>query len=645
MTPQFDEAVSAFQRGDLDRARALGEQLLATGADSAGLDHLLGLIDCRTGRLESGVARLRRALDKAPADVPVRVMLARALVDSGRAAEALDIAQPPGGITAPELALWHARAEAADACGAWAEAAQAWERLCAVRGDDWLAWSNLGRALGQVGRWPEAALALDRAVSLRPTDVPLRRNFAGALNNAGRFEESVAQFRRCIADAPSDKFLRISLAPILAELGRDEESRQELEEAARICGLGGLSDDGEELIRLVMAGSGQVDVIALKELADLLERGNRMEALVKLLEDANALGVSSEEIGYSAAAAPLRRGDADEAKRLLLTEDPAPIGSRWHWLMARIEDALGNSSAAFAEASAMNRLTQGYEHWRQLAAEHRNGVRRFTNAMSLDWFAGLQTLGEDSRGTPAFIVGFPRSGTTLLDTFLRGHPHTLVLEEVPLTLAAQQAIGELTELPQRSRPQIEAARNAYFRALDRDWPSPDVQLLIDKLPLNMTVAPLIHCLFPDAPIIFAQRHPCDVVLSCFIQGFVMNNSMGSFLDLGDAADFYDAAMSCWTKSREGLSLPVHTVVYEELVADPEAVLKPSIEFLGLDWRPELLDHRATAKRRGRIATPSYSQVAEPVSSKSAGRWRRYEKQLEPVLPVLLPWAKRLGYED
>jgi len=81
------------------------------------------------------------------------------------------------------------------------------------------------------------------------------------------------------------------------------------------------------------------------------------------------------------------------------------------------------------------------------------------------------------------------------------------------------------------------------------------------------------------------------------------------------------------------------------VVDPEAALRPLIDFLGLEWRPELLDHRSTAKARGAIITPSYDQVVQPLSKAPSGRWRRYEKQLGPVLPVLLPWAERLGYTN
>jgi hypothetical protein len=135
------------------------------------------------------------------------------------------------------------------------------------------------------------------------------------------------------------------------------------------------------------------------------------------------------------------------------------------------------------------------------------------------------------------------------------------------------------------------------------------------------------------------------VLSCFMQGFALNDSMACFLDLTMAAEYYDAAMRLWTRSREVLPLRVHTLVYEELIADPEAALRPLIGFLGLEWRGELLDHRATAHARSGIGTPSYNQVTQPLTRAPSGRWNRYEKQLEPVLPILLPWAERLGYRD
>jgi hypothetical protein len=119
--------------------------------------------------------------------------------------------------------------------------------------------------------------------------------------------------------------------------------------------------------------------------------------------------------------------------------------------------------------------------------------------------------------------------------------------------------------------------------------------------------------------------------------------MACFLKLDTAADFYDAAMTLWTRCEQLFRLNVHRIVYEELVADPEKTLRPVVDYLGLDWHEDLLDHRATAKARGVISTPSYDQVVQPINTRASGRWRRYEEQLKPVLPILLPWAERLGY--
>jgi hypothetical protein len=293
----------------------------------------------------------------------------------------------------------------------------------------------------------------------------------------------------------------------------------------------------------------------------------------------------------------------------------------------------------------MKQRVKGYDSWRERAARHLEWVRHLAATIKPDWASRLPVLEDTRCKSPAFLVGFPRSGTTLLDTFLMGHPGISVVEEKAMISLAQAALGDITTLPERTHAELDGARTAYFAEIDRHVEAAFAGQTLDKLPLNMLAAPLIRCLFPDARVIFAQRHPCDVVLSCFMQGFALNDSMACFLDLADAAAYYDAAMAVWTRSCEILPLKVHTVVYEQLVADPEAALRPAIEFLGLEWRPELLEHERTARSRGAISTPSYNQVTQPLSRVPSGRWRRYEKQLAPVLPVLLPWAERLGYHD
>jgi hypothetical protein len=356
-------------------------------------------------------------------------------------------------------------------------------------------------------------------------------------------------------------------------------------------------------------------------------------------------GIQPDQIGYPAAAAALRQGDADKAERLLANQLPETDPIRWHSLMARIADAQGDAARAFAEAEAMNRSVADYDSWRARGAKHLQFVRDLAQTITPEWAAKLKTLIPGDRRGPAFLVGFPRSGTTLLDTFLAGHPRSRVLEEIPVVNASQRVLGDVADLPDRSIADLDRARVAYYGALAAHTEVASGDLVIDKLPLNILALPFIRGMFPNAPIVFAQRHPCDAVLSAFMQGFALNDSMASFLDLETAAQYYDAVMSVWSRCRDLLSLHTHTLVYEQLVADPEGALRPLIAFLGLDWRDELLDHRATAKARDDIGTPSYNQITQPLSRMASGRWRKYENQLRPVLPTLLPWAKQLGYEN
>jgi tetratricopeptide (TPR) repeat protein len=653
--PELAEALAAFQRGDIHRARELAERQLNQTPDSPGLQHLLGLIECRSGNIEKGVERLGRAALAEPDNVPFRVMLTRALIDAGRPSDALEAAAPPAGSSPPELALWHTRAEAADAAEAWDVSAEAWERLCFAGVGGWRAWSNYGNALAALQRWPDASNAFKRAAELNPGQPELRRSLAAALARAGQFQQSADELQRWVDAVPDDAGLRITFACLLADLGRSEECRAQLEKAARLAGAEDFDETGAGLLKLALAGrpgeggaairADQVDLQVLRQLARLLERTSRMTALRRLLDDAEAAGIAREQLGYPAAALALRDGQAEQARHLLLAESPDADPVRWHWLMARIEDALGDAGAAFAEAVAMHQSSKDHAQWRNRAANYLEWARDLAELITPQWASRLPRLDAGSSRCPVFLVGFPRSGTTLLDTFLMGHPQATVLEELPLMAAVEAELGDVEGLPGIPALRLADGRHAYFDELSRHVGADFGGIVIDKSPLNMLATPYIHSLFPDAPVIFVQRHPCDAVLSCFMQAFALNNAMACFLDLEDAAALYDAAMQIWTGSLHALQIRAHTIIYEQLIEDPEAQLRLLVKFLGLKWRKEMLDHRATAEARVAIGTPSYVQVTQPLDTRPTGRWKRYEKQLEPVLPILLPWAERLGYRD
>jgi hypothetical protein len=242
-----------------------------------------------------------------------------------------------------------------------------------------------------------------------------------------------------------------------------------------------------------------------------------------------------------------------------------------------------------------------------------------------------------------FLVGFPRSGTTLLDTILMSHPGTEVLEEEPTLIRATDALGGFEAIPKATADQIKAGRDAYFDMVRGLTPLAPGNLLIDKNPLAMNNIPVIRRLFPDAKIIVALRHPCDVVLSCNITNFKPNNAMASFIWLETAAELYDLSFGYLEKARELLKPVVHTIVYENIVADRARERRPLFACLGLERDERVLAHQTTARRRGHIKTASYAQVVEPIYTSSAGRWQNYRKYLEPVLPVLEPWVLKFGY--
>ena len=257
-------------------------------------------------------------------------------------------------------------------------------------------------------------------------------------------------------------------------------------------------------------------------------------------------------------------------------------------------------------------------------------------------------IGGSSR-QPVFVVGFPRSGTTLMDTVLRGHPGIEVAEEsdaVPTMVNGLCGPSDkyLADLGGLSSDAIERAKSVYFEALARHVEASDKTLrLVDRFALNSVYAGEIHRVFPDARFILMLRHPADCVLSCYLRTFVESSANDSFHSLEEAAHLYDRVMGLWTQLAEVLDLKVIEVRYEDLVAGLERTCRPVLEFMGVPWHPGVLDHQATARSRPYIRTASYNQVTQPLYAGATGRWRKYRAYLEPILPVLEPWMERFGY--
>ena len=466
----------------------------------------------------------------------------------------------------------------------------------------------------------------------------IARNLGASLSDAGRLDEALAAFKSAVTLDPDNVRGRLGYARVLIDMGEQRDAMIELEEGSRLSLERMLGSDAA-------GGISSERFVEVRELGLLLDRLNQVDGLRRLLDAAEKSGIAPESLGSLWASVALREGRLEDARSLLLKDNAPFDDSHWDRLKTKVADALGDADEAFAAAGAMNRAVPGYDEWRRRGAQYRAHIRMTAKIVTPEWASRIHTASPaDGMRDPTFVVGFPRSGTTLVDTFLMGHPETCVVEEGRML---EKATGVISESPGVDWPAdlVTDARRAYVDELSRHVPADFAGLVVDKHPFNMLRLAVLHALFPNAKILFAQRHPCDVVLSGYMQSFQLNHAMASFLNLADAADLYDAAMTMWTRSRDALPQAIHRVVYERLTADPASELRPALEFLGLDWHDTLLDHQATAKTRGLITTASYDQIVQPLSRAPSGRWQRYRKHMEPVLPVLLPWAERLGYDD
>ena len=652
------EVAALARQGRFAEACAIGTRTLAYRVDPI-LHALVGALHLRLGQFSEAVPHLENALATKPDDNTVRANLVDALVGADRQTDALAFCGEVHAASDKSNRLRRLRAHLTQATGDMIAAINSYSEIVAAEPNDWVSLNNLGNALSAVGRFNEATQFLARAARLAPDSPPIQLNYANALLDAGRLEESEAQLKAAASAFPQDSNPLTDLYSLYKRQGREDESIEALRGAVardpdsaplasdlgQECAWRNFYDEAESSFERALSIDPTLSP-SYVGLASVYERTNREAQLRPLQKRAVAVGTDEQTQHFIQALILKRDGKFDEALVELDQVGDAVIAPRRCNLRGQLLERLGRSDEAFEAFAEMNR------HWcedqsqpSERAALYCDEVSRAEEMMTSDWVASWSDtwLPPLDRPTPAFLVGFPRSGTTLLDTMLMGHNNVQVLEEEPFLAEAEQELGGVDGLASATSFDLVAVRAAYLRKIaDKIELRPD-SLIIDKHPLHLNKLPINRRLFPDARIILALRHPCDVLLSCFITNFRLNNAMVNFLDLGSAARLYDLTFRFFEKATAVLQPPVHKVVYERMVEDPRRELESLMDFLGLEWRDELLDHRSTAIARGPVKTASYSQVTEPIYRRAAGRWTRYRRHLEPIFPVLRPWVEKFGY--
>lgn len=614
-SPAIMAAMMKLREGDNASALRMAEEALAgAAAEPIPLHAIAGLAAQRLDQPGRAVPHLEAILDANPSDTATRVNLANARLALGEREAALELAE---GHDDPRLAriVGFARQQAGDL----EVAAQSYRQAIAADSNDLAAWNNLGNVLAQLGQHEEAIAAYERAITLAPADIPVYLNLAELLREKDRNEAGLKVLLDAEKVEPDNGAVLVALGLVFARLDRTDEAIAKMRRAVDLS-----TEFGEAHV----------------ELGLLYENLNRVDELIALAGSVDRSGAPLEA-NFLLAWAARRQGDFEEAGRLA-SRIPDTINPRRRFhLLGGIADRLGDYDTAFAAFERMNRetlamsVTRADKTFRQHVEDE---LAIWTDSWAGSWRPAEPA---DGQRDPIFLVGFPRSGTTLLDTMLMGQDELSVLEERPMMSRVAEMMDQ-RDLPTMSPERIAEVRGAYFD-IARGFGWDDSRWLVDKHPLNMQRLPAIHRLFPNARIILAERHPFDTVFSCFMANFQLNFAMRSFTSLEEAAVTYDAVWRAWERAREMFPIDLHPVRYERLVQDAQAELRPLIEWLGLAWTDRIVDHRATAAERGRVRTASYSQIREELYTRASYRWRNYAGHLAPVIPILEPWAERMGY--
>lgn len=501
-----------------------------------------------------------------------------------------------------------------------------------------------------------------KPTATRPQGDAARLNEQGlACHRRGDMAGAERHFAQALRSSPGWPEVHVNLANLMRDLGRYQLSEKgyryaltlDAKNAAAWRELGRLyfnlrkRDDAISCFRRAVDSDPSSETGWVR-LLDALERTNRVEEALAALPDAKKRFKDSPGIALQEARLLRRAGRAAEAvpamqacEQRILKELPPnhPFFCEFYFELGQVYDRADDAPRAFDAFTRANRA--------QAAGEE---ALPFKNSTYLDGIRRLKSVklpAPSNEPAPVFLVGFPRSGTTLLDQILSSHPKLFVAEEKP---ALDTVIRRLTgkaewwaddnyaaRVAGIADTDIAALQQAYYAAMGE---VPADKALVDKLPLNMLQLPLIRRVFPGAKVILALRHPCDSVLSCFMQRFAMNHAMANFMDITQAAKMYDAAFSLWD-SHGGAG--THAVKYEDVVADFRPTVEGVLDYIGAGWDDAVLAHDKTAKDR-KIFTPSYNQVTEKIYTRAAGRWLRYREQLAPVLDILRPHAEKHGYD-
>lgn len=540
-----------------------------------------------------------------------------------------------------------------------------YEKAIAIDGNNVQALTNYGLILLGQGNFDEALDAYQKVIAVRPDFVEAHYGMGLVLKGKGRPAEAITSFKKVLGSEPGH-------LGALRNLGITYAEQEEFDEAVKVYEKLVVKEPGNlnslNKLGILYQKCGNLDqaIVVFKKvlavdpeylaarfsLAEALEHYNKIDAAYTEVLDGLDHIPGEPSLLALAATCERRLGKFDTAIGRLagIKIDQLDVTNQRQCFfeLARLYDRVGEYDKAYQCFTSGNQVSQ------KINENADKGY--FLDRMTLlqQQFQKCDFIPEADPSlkgrAPVFLVGFPRSGTTLLDQILDSHTSIQTMEEKDIVFRLEQkVVSSFDEYVQQWQKlpveTISALQEAYYHEVAEFIQVKQGQILIDRMPLNTMRAALIYRIFPDAKFILAIRHPLDVCLSCFMQDFRINTANANFFTLQDAAFFYAGVMDLWRLYVAKIPLNVHMVRYEDLVADLEGQARSTLGFLDLEWDEKTLAFHEHAREKGQIKTASYHQVSQPLYKDAAYRWQRYEKYCEPIREMLTPYIEYFGYKD
>jgi tetratricopeptide (TPR) repeat protein len=611
----------------------------------------------RAGRLADAEVLYRGILHQVPQHPDALQLLGTLAHQAGRHQVAVNLIRQALALHGPN-AMWHSNLAAACLGAGQLDEAETHSRE-ALRLEPTLpdAHHNLGLALLSKGRLGEAESAFRETLRLRPGHVDTRVYLGTLLHRQGRLAEAVPLLTEAIRLAPNHFLARLGLAEALRELRQPAAAEPHYREAVRLgpgvaaahYGLGlALRDqsrtrEAEECLRETLRLQPQFPDARTNLGLLLLSQGRSDEARTAFQEelrlDPNHAWAFSG-LSRMAVAGRYSFNDEEVARiEALASQSGRPIQERsgLFFALARIRERAGEYAQAFAHYRQANELLKAYLQARGAAydpAQYRRFVDRLIAVLTPTYFERVRSFGVDS-DVPVFVVGMPRSGTTLAEQVLASHPRVHGAGELHdiehLVLRLGRHLGRADEYPnslERFDPATaRTLAEEYLRSLrQRGGESARV---VDKMPLNYQHLGVIATLFPRARVVHCRRDPIDTCLSCYFQDFMHPLPFGP--DLNHLGRHYREYERLMAHQARVLPLPSFELRYEELMENQEEVSRRLVAFCGLDWDERCLRFHETDRP---VNTSNALQVRQPLYRSSVGRWKRYQEYLGPLLEAL-----------